>query len=29
VVSPEGSNWVVLDVGGVLVDEARVWRGWA
>lgn len=24
-----GGNWVVLDVGGVLVDEARVWRGWA
>jgi FMN phosphatase YigB (HAD superfamily) len=23
------SGWVVLDVGGVLVDEARVWRGWA
>ena len=22
-------SWVVLDVGGVLVDEARVWRGWA
>lgn len=21
--------WVVFDVGGVLVDEARVWRGWA
>jgi FMN phosphatase YigB (HAD superfamily) len=29
VVSPGGRNWVVLDVGGVLVDEARVWRGWA
>lgn len=26
--APEG-NWVVFDVGGVLVDEARVWRGWA
>ncbi|MBY0336065.1 MAG: HAD family hydrolase [Acetobacteraceae bacterium] len=22
-------RWVVFDVGGVLVDEARVWRGWA
>ena len=22
-------SWVVFDVGGVLVDEARVWRGWA
>lgn len=22
-------SWVVLDIGGVLVDEARVWRGWA
>jgi HAD superfamily hydrolase (TIGR01509 family) len=29
VVNPEGSDWVVLDVGGVLVDEARVWHGWA
>lgn len=23
------TRWVVFDVGGVLVDEARVWRGWA
>jgi HAD superfamily hydrolase (TIGR01549 family) len=22
-------RWVVFDVGGVLVDEARLWRGWA
>lgn len=22
-------RWVVFDVGGVLVNEARVWRGWA
>ncbi len=24
-----GVRWVVFDVGGVLVDEARLWRGWA
>lgn len=24
-----GARWVVFDVGGVLVDEARLWRGWA
>ncbi|MBB3897229.1 HAD family hydrolase [Roseococcus suduntuyensis] len=23
------TRWIVFDVGGVLVDEARVWRGWA
>ena len=23
------NTWFVFDVGGVLVDEARVWRGWA
>ncbi len=22
-------RWVVFDIGGVLVDEARLWRGWA
>lgn len=24
-----GTRWVVFDVGGVLVNEARLWRGWA
>jgi FMN phosphatase YigB (HAD superfamily) len=24
-----GQRWVVFDVGGVLVNEARLWRGWA
>jgi FMN phosphatase YigB (HAD superfamily) len=24
-----GTRWIVFDVGGVLVDEARLWRGWA
>lgn len=23
------SAWIVFDVGGVLVDETRVWQGWA
>lgn len=23
------AGWVVFDVGGVLVNEARLWRGWA
>ncbi len=23
------TRWFVFDVGGVLVDETRVWRGWA
>ena len=26
---PPADAWFVFDVGGVLVDETRVWQGWA